>query len=195
MKRMFVGAMILILLFGGVMMAQTSDGDQVGSGEVKTTITIQGGADFRITPPDGEIHLDVNPFSDSMSNTVNWRILANLEVTAEFRSIGPNQGDEVPDWARSFFIYQVTDLTGTDDVNYDLGLMSTDVVKITGGGFSEDNGSTQAIPITGKVLLRYFAPDWDPDGLVSGGSFMDLGGPGKEYADLVEVTIKAGVGY
>lgn len=194
MKRMFVGAMILILLFGGVGMATTPPLPTTDT--VNTTITILGSADFRLVGDFQNILLAINPFQSNTSNTVQWRILSNLLVEAEFESIGPEGGTGVPAWAHSFFTYSVTGPDSSEPTSFTL--KSSDSNLQVGTTKSEtivgalDNGTV--LPINGTIVLDYAAPSWDDEGNFNGNSFLGLGSPGTTYNDVVQVTISASTG-
>ena len=211
MKRILVGALILMFLFGGAVMAVTpvdgpQKGPQVGEGDVQATITIQGSADFRVFGDFANIELPVQPFEDSKSNVVQWRVLANAPVVVEFASVGPQTIDTaVPAWAHSFFQYTVTE----DSRDFEFALKSVDSdVDQEGNPKSElvaetaaDNGTaaTNGTRLTGTIFLEYFAPDWTdlgnfPNDSEGSNSFLDLGEPDDKYYDVVQVTIYASVG-
>ncbi len=203
MRKIFIGALLLMLVFSGVTMAGSTNGnDPIGRGSMNATIVIEGAAEFLLL--EGEfLLLHVRPLYNSTSNFANWGLLTNRpqSIRVHFESVGVPSGG-IPEWAASLFEYTVTAGTWSDGFVYD-GEYTPDPGKET--SFEAFDGSNltgltrdSRGYIWGQIQLAFTVPDPDNQGqpweLPSGEDWLDLGdfaedGTPTTYADIIQVTV------
>lgn len=203
MRKIFIGALLLMLVFGGVTLAGSTNGnDPIGQGSMNATIVIEGAAEFLLV--EGEfLLLHVRPLYNSTSNFANWGLLTNKpqSIRVHFESVGVSSGG-IPEWAASLFEYTVTAGTWSGSYVY-LGEYTPDSGKeasFEAFDGSDLNGLTRDIDgyIWGQIQLAFTVPDPDNQGqpwsFGPGEGWLDLGdfsddGTPTTYADIIQVTV------
>lgn len=105
MKRIFVGALLLLLLVSGIGMGAA---EPIGEGRIEACVVVIGFADFFMFGSE-PIVLLVHPLYNTVSNAANWGLISNRlgMLGIDFQSIGSDSGG-IPAWAEELFEYRAT---------------------------------------------------------------------------------------